>query len=227
MSQTLIFNVDEEIVSVELGRDKLEGELVIPSGAKGIVVVGQHIGSIKYGSRNRYLAHLLRQAGLATILINLLTKEEELLDQRTKHYGYDVRHLASRLIGITDWLTKNSMTNSLKIGYISMGAGGGAALLAAMERQMIVGAVVSQSGYTDLINPQLSYLQTPTLLIVGGDDYPTIAMNEDTLAQISAQNKRLEVIPKASHLFQEPGALEEAARLASQWFKHFLSSPHN
>ncbi|MEC4887154.1 MAG: alpha/beta hydrolase [Scytonema sp. PMC 1070.18] len=224
MSSTLIFDIDEEAVSVELGNDKLEGELVIPSSAKGIVVVGQHTSSIKYCTRNRYFAHLLRRAGLATILINLLTKEEELLDQRSKHYGYDIRHLASRLVGITDWLTKNSITKSLKIGYISTGAGGGAALLAAMECQMLIKAVVSQSGYTDLINPELSYLQTPTLLIVGGHDYPTIAMNEDTLTQISAQNKRLEIIPKASHLFQEPGALEEAARLASQWFKHFLCS---
>jgi putative phosphoribosyl transferase len=214
------FEVEEQIITVELGKIKLEGELVIPEDAPGIVVIPAAKSSIKQEHRLRYLAHLLCQAGLATILIHLLTQEEDLLDQRSKHFRSNIRHLATRLVGITDWLAENSMTCNLKIAYFGASADGGAALLAAAERNTKVCSVVARSGYTYLIGSALSYLQAPTLLIVGGVDYPTIAMNEDALLQIAADDKQLEIIPNASHKFQEPGTLEEAARLANQWFKH-------
>jgi putative phosphoribosyl transferase len=217
------FDVEEQIVAVELGSLKLEGELVIPTHSKAIIIVA-HTMSLKYSDRLRYFAHLLREAGLATILINLLTEEEDIVDQRSKFFRSNIRYLASRLVGITDWLTENPITSNLQIGYFGTSAGGGAVLLAATERPAKVGAVVSAAGQTYLGCSALPYLQTPTLLIVGGNDYPTIAMNEDALSQIYSQNKQLEVIPGATHKFQEPGALEEVARLASQWFKRHLKS---
>ncbi len=213
---------EEQIVTVQLGTIELSAELVIPEDAKGIIIVPHTSSSIEYSYRYRYLAHLLHQAGLATILIHLLTVEEDNLDQRCKHFRYDIRHLANRLIGITDWLASNPITRNFKIGYCTASADGGASLLAATERPVAVGAVVSRAGQTDLLGSALSYLQTPTLLIVGGKDYPTLVMNEDALAQIPTPNKNLEIIPEATHQFQEPGALEEVARLASQWFKHHL-----
>ncbi|BAZ39619.1 dienelactone hydrolase [Calothrix sp. NIES-4101] len=225
MYKKLAFNIEEKILTIQVGTAKLEGELVIPEDAAGIIVIPETSGSIKYSYRLRYFAHLLRQAGLATILINLLTEEEATLDCRSKHFRYDIRHLASRLVGITDWLMLNPITQHLNIGYFGASENGGAALLAATERPMSVGAVVSRGGRTDLFSPALSYLHTPTLLIVGGDDYPTITMNEDAFNQIPSNNKKLEIIPQATHQFHEPGALEEVARLANQWFKRHLRSP--
>lgn len=215
------FEVEEQIITVQLGQVKLEGELVIPEDAQGIVVIPSAKSSIKHEHRLRYLAHLLRQAGWATILIHLLTEEEDRLDQRSKHFRCNILHLATRLVGITDWLAENPMTCNLKIGYFGASALGEAALLAAAQRTKVC-SVVARSAYTYLIGSALTYLQAPTLLIVGGEDYPTIAMNEDALLQILAHDKRLEVIPNASHKFEEPGTLEEAARLANQWFKHHL-----
>jgi putative phosphoribosyl transferase len=213
---------EEHTVTVQLDSIYLEAELVIPEDAKGIIIVPHASSSIQYSYHYRYLAHLLRQAGLATILIHLLTVEEDNLDQRCKHFRCDIRHLANRLIGITDWLGSNPLTCNLKICYCAESTDGGASLLAATERPVAVGAVVSRGARTDLLGSALSYLQTPTLLIVGGKDYPTLAMNEDALKQIATVEKRLEIIPEATHQFKEPGALEEVARLASQWFKHHL-----
>ncbi|KAF3886705.1 MULTISPECIES: dienelactone hydrolase family protein [Nostocales] len=227
MHKTLAFNVEQQNISIALGMDKLEGELIIPTGAEGLVIVGSNTSHIKYSPRQNYFTYLLRQGDLATIHINLLTEDEATIDRRTKHYERDINHLASRFLAVTDWVTTNPLTSHLKVGYFGMNASAGAALLAATERPTTIRAVVSQSGQTDLVNRALSYIQTPTLLIVGGDDYPTMTMNEDALAQITVPEKRLEVIPKATHQFQEAGALEEAARLARQWFKHFLSFSRN
>jgi dienelactone hydrolase len=216
-------NTAAEIVKVELGLVHLKGELVVPTAAGGIVIFAHSSGSNLYNTRNHYLAHLLRQqAGLATLLIDLLTTEEEAIDQRTKHFHCDIKFLASRLIAITDWLLTNPNTRHLNVGYFGDNWGGGAAFMAAIARPMTVKAIVCRSGQTDLASEALSCVQVPTLLIVGGDDYPVIAMNEDALAQIAAENKQLALIPGVTHQFAEPGALEEAARLASQWFKLHL-----
>ncbi|NWF62350.1 MAG: dienelactone hydrolase family protein [Fischerella sp.] len=223
MNSVSMCNPQEQIVAVELGLVRLQAELIVPETAKGIVLFA-HGGSSRYSTRNRYLAHILRQAGLATILIDLLTKEEEAIDLRTKHYRCDIKHLAARLIGVTDWLAENPITSNLKVGYFGHGTGSGAALLAAAEHPMGVGAIVSRSGQIDLVCEALSYVQSPTLLLVGSNDLPVIAMNEDALALISAQKKQLEIISGATHNFDEPGALQEVGRLASQWFKHYLTT---
>ncbi|MEB3148965.1 MAG: dienelactone hydrolase family protein [Sphaerospermopsis kisseleviana] len=217
-------NVLEQIVTIEVGLLRLKGELVVPPEAQGIVVFAHCSGSSRYSSRNHYLAHLLRQQeGLATILIDLLTEEEDAIDQRTQHLRYDISFLASRLITVTDWLFENTLTRDLKVGYFGVNRGSGAAFLAALARPMNVGAIVCRSGYTDLVIESLGYVQTPTLLIVGGNDCAIIAMNEDAIAEIPTQHKQLEIIPEASHKFSEPGAMEEVGRLASQWFKYYLS----
>jgi pimeloyl-ACP methyl ester carboxylesterase len=225
MNEKPAWNFLEQTVIVEQENIRLEGELVIPQNAKGIVVFGLSSGSNRYSSRNRYLAHLLRQhEALATLIIDLLTPEEDIIDQRTQHFRGDLAFLATRLVAVTDWLLKNPITNMLKIGYFAADMSSGAVFLAVTSRPMTVGAIACRSGYTDLVSETLPYIQTPTLLIVGGEDLPLIAMNEDAFKQIACENKQLEIIAGATHQFSEPGAWEEVARLASQWFKHHLNT---
>ncbi|MDM9381351.1 dienelactone hydrolase family protein [Chlorogloeopsis sp. ULAP01] len=224
MDTKSIWDAQEEIITVKIDSAYLEAELVVPETAEGIVMFAHSGGSGRYSTRNRYLSHILRQAGLATIAINLLTKEEEAINLRTKHYQCDTKHLAMRLIKATNWLAENPNTSKLKVGFFGYGTGSGAALLAAAEHPIAVGAIVSYSGQTDLVCEVLSCVKTPTLLIVGSNDLPVIAMNEDALALISAPNKQLEIILGATHNFNEPGALQEVGRLASQWFKHHLTT---
>ncbi len=222
MDRTLTHNFQEHLVSVTAGKVKLEGNLVIPNGATGIVLFAHGSGSSRHSPRNRYVAGVLQNAGLATLLIDLLTPEEEAIDLRTRHLRFDIGLLASRLVGATDWLLENPDTNHLKVGYFGASTGGGAALVAAVERPEAVKAIVSRGGRPDLAGSALPHVKAPTLLIVGGYDTPVIAMNEDALKQLRTQ-KRLEIIPRATHLFEEPGALEEVARLASKWFTHYLA----
>lgn len=225
MDNKLSFNANEQIITVEIGSVRLKGELVVPDTSEGIILFAHSTGSSRYSTRNHYLAHLLRQEGrLATTLIDLLTPEEEAIDQRTKHFHCDIQFLATRLVAVTDWLLQNPMTQNLNVGYFGADTGVSAAFLAATNRPMAVKAIVARSGQTDLVSEALSFLQAPTLLIVGGNDLPIIAMNEDALAQMSAQHKHMEILPGATHQFSEPGALEEVARLASQWFQHYLTS---
>jgi putative phosphoribosyl transferase len=225
MNKKPSWNVKEQIVIVELGTIRLNGELVVPENAEGIVLFANSGSSSRYSTRNHYLAHVLRQEGrLATILIDLLTREEEEIDERTKHFRNNITFLATRLVAITDWLFENPITHHLKVGYFGANRGSGAAFLAAAARPMSVRAIVCRSGQLDLTGVALSQVQAPTLLLVGSYDFPVIAMNEDALAQISAQNKQLEMIPGATHQFGEPGALEEVGRLASQWFNYYLTS---
>lgn len=224
MNNKKSWNVLEQIVTIEHGFIRLKGELFVPPEAQGIVIFSHNSGSSRYSTRNHYLAHLLhQQEGLATILVDLLTEEEDIIDQRTQHFRYDINFLTSRLIRVTDWLFENPITSKLKVGYFGINRGSGAAFLAAIARPMNVGAIVCRSGYTDLVSENLCDLEVPTLLIVGGNDCAIIAMNEDAIAQIPTHHKQLEIIPEASHKFSEPGAIEEVARLASQWFKHYLS----
>ncbi|MCG6135878.1 MAG: dienelactone hydrolase family protein [Nostoc sp. LLA-1] len=225
MNHKPLFNINKQIVTLELGNARLKGELVIPDTAKGIILFAHGTEISRDSTRNHNLAHLMRQEGrLATILIDLLTPEEEAIDQRTKHFHCDIRFLATRLVAVTDWLLQSPITHHLNIGYFGTDTGGGAAFLAATIRPLAIKAIVARSGQTDLVSEALSDIQTPTLLIVGGNDLPIIAMNEDAIAQMPAKNKKLEIIPGATHQFGEPGALEEVARLASQWFQHYLTS---
>jgi dienelactone hydrolase len=211
----------EPSILVPAGSVHLEGELILPMSAQGIVLFAHGSGSSLHSPRNRYVAQVLRLTGLATLLIDLLTPEEEAIDRRTRHLRFDIGLLAERLVSITNWLTQHPDTHRLRIGYFGASTGAAAALVAAADSPEAVGAIVSRGGRPDLAGSVLSRVKAPTLLIVGGDDVPVIAMNEDALAQLRVE-KRLEIIPNATHLFEEPGALEEVSRLASQWFRHYI-----
>lgn len=223
MNSTLERNTQEYRVSVIAGSVNLKGNLAIPLGTQGIILFAHGSGSSRHSPRNSYVAEVLQKEGLATLLIDLLTSDEELIDMRTQHLRFDIGLLASRLIGATDWLLQNPTTSHLKIGYFGASTGSAAALIAATERPQTVSAIVSRGGRPDLVGSALSRIRTPTLLIVGGNDFPVIDMNEDALKYIPAQ-KDMTIIPGATHLFEEPGALEKVALLASQWFKRYLTS---
>ena len=164
----------------------------------------------------------LREQGLATLLIDLLTPEEEIVDEATAHLRFDIGLLARRLVGVTDWLGQDARTGGLRIGYFGASTGAGAALVAAAERPGTVSAAVSRGGRPDLAGPALARVRVPVLLIVGGEDMPVIALNRQALASLQGR-KRLVIVPGASHLFEEPGALATVARLAAGWFLEWLS----
>jgi putative phosphoribosyl transferase len=214
---------EEGAVQVTAGPVVLEGKLGVPEGARGVVLFAHGSGSGRHSPRNRYVAGMLREAGLATLLVDLLTSEEEEVDLRTRQLRFDIGLLAERLVGATDWIAQNPDTRNLPVGYFGASTGAGAALAAAAERPEKVGAVVSRGGRPDLAGDSLSRVQAPTLLIVGGNDIPVIGMNRKAMEQMHVE-KELEIVPGATHLFEEPGALEEVARLAAGWFVHHLGS---
>jgi len=218
---------EERQVQLAIGAATLEGNLTVPQGARGVVLFAHGSGSSRHSSRNRYVARALQQAGLATLLIDLLTAEEEAIDAQTSHLRFDIGLLAERLVGATNWLAWNPETTDAAIGYFGASTGGGAALVAAAELPNVVGAVVSRGGRPDLAGAALPRVRAPSLLIVGGNDVPVIGLNRKALAQLGAQEKQLVIVPGATHLFEEPGALEEVARLAADWFTRHLSRPTN
>jgi putative phosphoribosyl transferase len=209
------------LVRIDVNAVRLEGDLEIPAGARGIVLFAHGSGSSRHSPRNRYVAHALREGGLATLLIDLLTSEEEVIDLQTAHLRFDIPLLAQRLVGTTDWLMSRKETRDLNIGYFGASTGSGAALMAAAKRPQAIKAVVSRGGRPDLTGEALAQVQAPTLLIVGGEDFPVIEMNRSAMAQLRGK-KHLEIVPGATHLFEEPGALEEVARLAREWFESYL-----
>ncbi len=212
----------EETVTVVTDGAGLEGNLEIPKGASAVVLFAHGSGSSRFSPRNRFVAEVLRKAGLGTLLIDLLTAEEESIDLQTAEFRFDIELLAKRLIGATDWLTRNPLTASLKVGYFGASTGAAAALIAAAERPEVVYAVVSRGGRPDLAMPALPLVAAPTLLIVGGRDYAVIGMNKEALGLIKAE-KELLLVPGATHLFEETGALEEVARLAAEWFTEHVT----
>jgi putative phosphoribosyl transferase len=209
-------------VRVPAGPAVLEGELAVPEGACGVVLFAHGSGSSRHSPRNRYVAAELYRGGLATLLIDLLTAEEEAVDNRTARLRFDIGLLAERLGGATDWLADEPRTRDLRVGYFGASTGGGAALVAAAERPEAVGAVVSRGGRPDLAGEALGRVRAPTLLIVGGDDVPVIAMNREAMARMRGE-VQLEIVSGASHLFEEPGALEQVAGLAREWFLQHLA----
>jgi dienelactone hydrolase len=185
------------------------------------VVFAHGSGSSRLSPRNRFVAAQLRSAGLATLLFDLLTPAEEAIDVQTRQLRFDIGLLAERLIDATDWLTQQPAVNQLPIGYFGSSTGAAAALIAAAERPHVVGAVVSRGGRPDLAGHMLERVRAPTLLIVGGDDEPVIELNRAALAHLLVE-KELTIVLGATHLFAEPGALEQVATLASDWFVHHL-----
>jgi dienelactone hydrolase len=213
---------EERLVRIEAGSVLLEGNLSLPEGARGIVLFAHGSGSSRLSPRNRHVAKLLNQARLATLLVDLLSPEEEAVDLRTAQLRFNIGLLAERLVGITDWLVKDPDAQPLRIGYFGASTGAAAALVAAAERPKMVRAVVSRGGRPDLAGPALAHVEAPTLLIVGGNDLLVIELNRAALAQLRSE-KRLVIVPGATHLFEEPGALDEVARLAREWFERYLA----
>jgi dienelactone hydrolase len=209
------------MVRIAAGRVLLEGNLSLPEGAGGIVLFAHGSGSSRFSPRNRYVAQLLNQARLATLLVDLLSPEEEAVDLRTAQLRFNIGLLAERLVAVTDWLVQQPDTRPLGIGYFGASTGAAAALVAAAERPKIVRAVVSRGGRPDLAGPALAHVEAPTLLIIGGSDPLVIELNRAALAQLRCE-KRLVIVPGATHLFEEPGTLDEVARLARQWFERYL-----
>jgi dienelactone hydrolase len=200
----------------------LTGDLAIPPESKGIVLFAHGSGSSRFSPRNRYVADALRRAGLATFLIDLLTPQEERLDQATAHLRFDIGLLAERLLDATDWLQSESETRNLRIGYFGASTGAAAALIAAASRSELISAVVSRGGRPDLAGDALEQVKAPVLLIVGSNDDVVIELNQTALKQLPGE-KKLEIVQGASHLFEEPGTLEQVADLAANWFTSHLA----
>jgi dienelactone hydrolase len=200
----------------------LLGDLVVPPRASGIVLFAHGSGSSRHSPRNRYVAGLLQQSGLGTLLLDLLTKSEEEVDLQTRHLRFNIELLAGRLGEATDWLQREPGAQGLSVGYFGASTGGGAAIVAAADRPTRVGAVVSRGGRPDLAGVALRRVEAPTLLIVGGEDHQVIELNREALAQMRCE-KELSIVPGATHLFEEPGALERVSDLALNWFTRYLS----
>jgi putative phosphoribosyl transferase len=209
-------------VQLRAGPVTVEGDLVFPAGAHGVVLFAHGSGSSRHSSRNRYVARVLQGAGLATLLIDLLTADEEAADRDTGHLRFDIGLLAERVVGASDWLRQQPETKPLPVGLFGASTGAAAALVAAASRPETIRAVVSRGGRPDLAGSALPSVRAPTLLIVGGDDVGVIELNEHALERLHVQDKQLVIVPGATHLFEEPGALEEVARLAADWFARHL-----
>jgi putative phosphoribosyl transferase len=202
----------------------LEADLSLPGAARGLVLFAHGSGSSRFSPRNRQVARQLNEAGLATLLVDLLTPDEEAIDQRTRQLRFDIALLADRLVDLTDWLRAHGQTASLNIGYFGASTGAGAALAAAAQRPDTVRAVVSRGGRPDLAAQALAHVSAPTLLIVGGNDGAVIDLNRRALALLHGQ-KQLAIVPGATHLFEEPDALGAVSSLARDWFLRHLGRP--
>lgn len=208
-------------IQILIGQADLVGDLTIPEHATGVILFAHGSGSSRHSPRNRYMAGELQQARFATLLIDLLTTAEEQVDLKTMEYRFNIDMLAQRLIGLIDWHGVYSDLSSLPLGFFGASTGSAAALIAAAARPDPVRAVVSRGGRPDLAVSSLSRVVAPTLLIVGGEDVPVIDWNRQALQLLKGQ-KKLEIIPGATHLFEEPGALEQVADLAVEWYRRYL-----
>jgi putative phosphoribosyl transferase len=205
------------------GAVPLDGDLSVPANALGIVIFAHGSGSSRFSPRNLYVAEQLRQAGFGILLMDLLTPQEEAADDVTAELRFNIPLLAQRLELATEWLHQREDMADYDLGYFGASTGAAAALIAAAELPELIRAVVSRGGRPDLAGDALARVKAPTLLIVGGNDVPVIGMNREAFAVIPAE-KRLEIVPGATHLFEEPGALEQVARLAGDWFSRYLGS---
>ena len=211
----------ERDISLSAGHVTLEGTLSLPDMPIGVVLFAHGSGSSRFSPRNRYVARVLREARMGTLLLDLLSRSEEEVDAVTGHHRFDIAMLADRLVVAIDWLAEQPSSEHLAVGLFGASTGGGAALVAAAERPIRVGAVVSRGGRPDLAGDSLPVVEAPTLLIVGERDELVIDLNERARDHMRAQ-VRLEIVPGATHLFEEPGTLEEVARLARDWFERYL-----
>src|SRR5713226_8622310 len=204
-------------VRIPAGRAMLDGNLTIADQTKALILFAHGSGSSRHSPRNQFVARTLNEAGLATLLFDLLTPEEESVDLYTREHRFDISLLAERLVHATKWTKQQKKISDLRIGYFGSSTGGGAALVAAAELPDEVGAVVSRGGRPDLAGDALPKVKAPALLIVGGEDHVVIDLNEQARAQMKCECK-IDIVPGATHLFEEPGALEKVAKVAADWF---------
>jgi putative phosphoribosyl transferase len=216
------WQADERVVRVPVAEETLDANLTLPSSPIGVVLFAHGSGSSRHSPRNRYVARMLNGTGLATLLVDLLTQEEEAADLLTGDFRFNIELLAKRLLGAAGWLKNLPETRQLAIGYFGASTGAAAALVAAAARPELAGAVVSRGGRPDLAGQALPRVQAPALLIVGGNDFPVIELNRAAFAQLRCE-KQLAIVPGATHLFEEPNALDEVARLARAWFEIHLA----
>jgi dienelactone hydrolase len=209
-------------VEIDCETARLPGDLTVPDGAIGIVLFAHGSGSSRKSPRNRYVARVLEGGNLGTLLFDLLTPEEEAIDLRTRHLRFDIPFLSGRLVAATDWLAHQREVADLSLGYFGASTGAAAALIAAALRPALVGAVVSRGGRPDLAGPALANVHAPTLLIVGSLDHEVIRLNEAALASLRGDHQ-LQIVRGATHLFEEPGTLTQAAHLARDWFQRHLA----
>ncbi len=216
----------ERDVSIEFGKVKLEATLNRPEDATGIVLFAHGSGSSRFSPRNRYVAGVLQSHGIATLLLDLLTTDEEVIDKRTAQLRFNIPLLAKRLAGATSWTMRQPDLRGLGVGYFGASTGAAAALLAAARLPDQIAAVVSRGGRPDLAGECLGLVRAPTLLIVGGNDGPVIELNQQALAELHCPEKKLVIIPGATHLFEEPGKLEDVAQIAAEWFSSQFKRAH-
>jgi len=217
MPKKIGIDTKEELVHIRINKVTLEGALAVPDGATGLVLFAHGSGSSRLSPRNNFVARELRKAGLGTLLMDLLTREEDTVYETR----FDINLLADRLTEATAWLRGRTDTEALRIGYFGASTGAAAAIQAAVSMGPVIGAVVSRGGRPDLAEPYLGRLIAPTMLIVGGMDDVVIELNRKAYGMMKAE-KELVIVPGATHLFEEPGTLEEVARLAAEWFKKHL-----
>lgn len=219
--RSVLADVDMFQVKLETGEVTLDGDLRLPVDADGVVLFAHGSGSSRMSPRNRFIANQLSDAGFASLLFDLLSPEEEARDQHTRRLRFDIELLARRLIAATDWIEELPETSGLPIGYFGASTGAAAAIRAATERRGIVRAIVSRGGRPDLAVPQISFVRAPTLLIVGGEDHQVLVLNQAVLGLLP-EGSSLTIVPGAGHLFEEPGTLDQVARLAADWFQRYL-----
>jgi len=211
-------------VRIPFGKVELAGELIVPAGAPGLVLFAHGSGSSRLSPRNRFVAGIVRDAGLGTLLFDLLTREEEEVDEVTAELRFNIPLLAERLLAATRWVRGHLERADLSLGYFGASTGAAAALVAAAAAPEEIAAIVSRGGRPDLAGDALPRVRAPTLLIVGGFDTPVIAMNREAGARLGCEWE-LTIVPGATHLFEEPGTLDQVARLAARWLRRFLASP--
>ncbi len=215
-------NIMNQTVRISSHQVTLEGELTLVHDTQGIILFAHGSGSSRFSPRNQFVAHFLQEAGLSTLLFDLLTSEEEALDQLTRHLRFDIELLAQRLSLAKKWVSENEQTRKLSLGYFGASTGAAAALKSAAEYPGIVKAIVSRGGRPDMAGPSLQGVKAPTLLIVGSRDITVIELNKAAFAKLHAE-KQLVIVPGAGHLFEEPGALEAVARMAADFFLNHLN----
>jgi dienelactone hydrolase len=213
-------------IRVQVAGAELEGELALPAQAPGLVLFAHGSGSSRHSPRNQYVAGVLRQAGVGTLLFDLLTAEEERAEALTRHLRFNIELLADRLVGVTRWALNQAAMRDSSIGFFGASTGAAAALVAGAELGESAAAVVSRGGRPDLAGNALERVRAPTLLVVGGEDRSVIQLNEEAYSRLHCE-KALRIVPGASHLFQEPGTLESVARMATEWFSEHFATFHS